>query len=125
MTPFWFPIRGGETLQKTAALAPSALGCWLLLRIYLLETPRLPTRKKELLRLCRGAEWPDVLAALTLLAVDEAGYKFCEEIERVKCQMSKTSEKRKEAGKKGAASRWRSKSHSANQDDSPPKASHL
>ena len=125
MTPFWFPIRGGETLQKTAALAPSALGCWLLLRIYLLETPRLPTRKKELLRLCRGAEWPDVLAALTLLAVDEAGYKFCEEIERVKCQMSKTSEKRKEAGKKGAESRWRSKSRLAKPENTQIRVSRI
>lgn len=122
MSPYWFPIRGGETLQRTAALAPAALGCWLLLRIYLLETPRLPRTKAALRLLCRGAEWRDILAALTILAVDDAGYKFCEEIEKVKCTMSKTSEKRKEAGKKGAASRWQSRSRS---DKSAPQVRNL
>ena len=104
-SPFWFALNANEMVARTAAMSATAVGCWLLLKCYLMTHPLIPKNPLIVQRICRGADAVDVLDALTLLREDEDGYR-CPEIEGIKAKMQDISRKRSAAGKKGATAKW-------------------
>lgn len=101
---FWFPIKGGETLQRLAGCTTEEAGAWLLLKIYLLSHPALPSSFSELQRIA-GCDRKTVKRVLPFFD-HEGGVYYCKEIGEIKWKIIATQEKRKEAGKKGASARW-------------------
>lgn len=116
---FWFPVDGGGVLLRCGGLSAAAVGCWFLLRVHLLRNSRLPCKRIELVRICHGADFKDIRAALSLFDRDDAGF-FDKDLEALKCKVTETKKKRAEAGAAGAAIRWgqsanmTSTSHSVN-----------
>lgn len=105
---FWFPLNTGDFTIRTAHLCPGGVCAYILLLCYLSRHPYLPTDMREIRRICRGAEQPKVVAAMTLLDRDEKGV-YSAEIRACQCKIITRKVKRSLAGKAGAAARWSKK----------------